>query len=89
MNTYYYQTEIRLTVDFTAITEIPGPADPTNVAVTITRPDGTLVDGSIVRDGVGTYHCDIAADQVGVWQYRWQGSGALLVASPTGLFRVD
>lgn len=57
------------------------PVDPTDLSVTIRKPDGTLTTeqynpGSIVKDSVGNYHLDIAVDQEGDWFYTVAGTGA-------------
>lgn len=87
MNRYPTQTLVRLSVAFTDLTG--APVDPTTVTVTVTPPDqaAQLITNGISHDGVGLYHYDQTVDRVGVWQYRWQGSGAAIAATPALLFQ--
>jgi len=88
MNAYAISTLVRLSGSFYAL-----PAsvltDPTTVALTLTDPTGAVTavaSGAIVRDGTGLYHYDWAGALAGVWQYQWQGTGAVLAASfPTNV----
>jgi hypothetical protein len=71
--------------------------DPTTLALTIRRPDGTDLPaytynpGPVVRDSAGVYHCDVpAADipAVGHYQDKWvsTGTGAGVRASAFDVF---
>lgn len=59
------------------------------MAVTVTRPDGTMVTGlSIVNDGTGLYHVDVPASTPGPWQWSWTASGAVATSVYAGQFWV-
>ena len=78
---YPVQTLSRLSVTFTGG---GSPADPTTVTLTIITPDGaqhTVAQPPIVRDGIGAYHYDYTVATVGVHQYEFQGTGAVVAAS--------
>lgn len=66
-------------------------ADPTTVALTIRKPDGTsatytYAGAQIVRDSLGTWHYDTTWDQSGLWEYRWVGTGALALSEEGALW---
>lgn len=95
LNSYVYQTEVRLTSAFS----VNGIAtDPTTVTLKIKKPDGTVVTftypASIAKDSVGNYHYDympptIAADPsaIGKYTWRWDGTGTVKAADE-GSFKV-
>jgi len=67
--------------------DINGTAmDPTTITFKIKSPSGTTTtyvygqNGELVRTGTGTYRVDFDMTEGGVWNYRWEGSGALVVA---------
>lgn len=73
----------RLSADYTNISGVP--TDPTTVYVTVRKPGGTTTTytyggGQVLKDSTGRYRCDVSLDESGVWQYKWFGTGALVVA---------
>ena len=86
---YDIDTQIQVSVSF-ANTFTGAPADPSTVTLYLTDPHGnaqTLV-GPIVRDGVGQYHYTFTPAVSGVWTYKWQGTGAVIITSPDTQFTV-
>ena len=82
MNSYTAGNLIRITAAFTsAVTQLP--IDPTTVILNLKAPDATIqaLSGSVVRDGLGAYHCDVTPTLVGLYVYEWEGTGALPVAN--------
>lgn len=81
-NTYDIGDTVVLEATFTA-TDDGDEADPTAVALTVWRPDGTLDEidaGDISNPAVGNYRHDYAlADGYppGTVWYRWVGTGAV------------
>lgn len=74
-----------------AFSTIAGTAtDPTDVTLTIERPDETTLeygwpaaglDGTLVQESAGRFYADVVIDQAGTWQYRLAGTGAVTAAS--------
>ena len=68
---------------FNNIKDVSGsPADPTTVVLLVMAPDNTQTTysgGQIVHDSVGNFHCDVPVTLSGIYNYRWTGSGAVLV----------
>jgi hypothetical protein len=89
MNTYPIQELVGLSVLFTdAVSNLP--VDPTLVTLTVTAPDDTNTEylpPDIVRDSIGAYHYNIAVNLVGLYIYRWQGTGAVIASSGNGFFQ--
>jgi hypothetical protein len=57
------------------------PTDPTTLTATVRKPAGTTTNyaynpGAIIRDSVGVFHLNVAADQAGDWTYKFVGTGA-------------
>jgi hypothetical protein len=77
---------VRLTVRFSN-TLTGSLQDPDDVTLALTPPDGTPRDLTIEKESTGIYHADLMVDQVGIWQYRWQGLGGVVAATPTGTFQ--
>lgn len=78
MNKYDIGDQVRLSV---AVTNSAGTAtSPTTVTCTVRKPDASSASLSVVNDSIGNYHADVTPDQVGQWDYRWAGTGALVVA---------
>ena len=48
-------------------------ADPAVVTLRITKPDGTIVTPSPVKDSLGHYHYDVPIDMAGLWSWEWSG----------------
>jgi hypothetical protein len=67
--------------------------DPTTLDFTLRQPSGELVNyqygihSQVVKLAVGHYYVDWDANQVGVYRFRWQATGAV-VASQSGAFSV-
>lgn len=55
-------------------------SDPTSVTLTVRKPDGSSSTVSNTRSSTGVYTADVTIDQAGEWNYRWEGTGALVVA---------
>jgi len=74
---YLEGSTIRLSVVFT----VSGTAtDPTTVTLKTENPSGTQTSytyaaGTVSRDSAGAYHKDITPDAVGLWTYRYIGTG--------------
>lgn len=83
METYDVGDQVRLTA---TLTDLSGTAtDPTAVTLTVRKPDQTATDytyaaGQVTRSGTGVYYRDVDIDQAGEWNYRFAGTGALVVA---------
>lgn len=80
VTTYDYLQPARVTGVFTD-PEDGSPIDPGTVTFYCKLPDGTELeyvyptDPELVKEAVGTYYVDLANDQVGPWQYTFQGTG--------------
>ncbi len=78
MNKYDVGDQVRLSV---VIANNAGTAtDPTTVTCTVRKPDGLAQTLSASKDSTGNYHADVTIDQQGEWDYRWLGTGSLIVA---------
>lgn len=72
--------EVRVSVAFTDPAGIAvDPAavlfkyeDPSANVATLTYP----ADAALVKDSAGNYHADIDCNEVGLWFWEWQGTGA-------------
>lgn len=93
MNFYEIDTLIRFSVAFTTV-PAGAPIDPTSINLLVQPPptpaapdmipppvEYTYAAAQIVRDGVGLYHCDLTPNEVGIWVYKWQGTGAAAVTT--------
>ena len=75
---YHVGDTIRASCTFT---DVDGAAaDPTTVTLEVKDPSGnvttlTYAAGQITKASAGNYHCDLAVDEAGVWEYRWIGTG--------------
>lgn len=69
---------VRLTATFTNLAG--SLTNPTTVVCTIRRPDGNSSTLSNSTSSTGVYTADVTVDQSGEWNYRWSGTGALVVA---------
>jgi uncharacterized protein YfaS (alpha-2-macroglobulin family) len=61
-------------------TTLGDPADPTDISLTITRPDGSedsyaYSAATVERDALGVYSVDVVLDETGRWLWRWAGTG--------------
>jgi hypothetical protein len=83
VNQYPLGNTIRVSSTFT---NLVGGAfvDPTTVQCNIRDPTGKLqvftATNGVVKDTVGQYHLDINPSFVGIWYYKWYGTGANLAS---------
>lgn len=83
MNTYDIGDQVRLTSN---LTNLSGTlTDPTTVTLRVRKPDGVATDytyagGAVTKSSTGVYYRDVDIDQAGEWNYRWSGTGTLVVA---------
>lgn len=76
---------VRCSVEFRNNSEVL--SDPSVVTFKVKNPAGTVTtyvygtDIAVVKDSTGMYHVDIEIDSVGIWYYRFIGSGTLKAAS--------
>lgn len=59
--------------------------DPTTITLKVKNPAGTVSTytfalGQVTRSGTGAYYKDVSVDSVGLWFYRWEGTGAVVSA---------
>jgi uncharacterized protein YfaS (alpha-2-macroglobulin family) len=56
--------------------------DPSNVTLTVRKPDGTTTSPAVARTGAGQYTADFptAGQPVGIYRLEWIGTGAGAVA---------
>jgi hypothetical protein len=78
MNKYDIGDQVHLTVVFTNSSGVA--TSPTTVTCTVQPPSGPTQSLTAVNDSTGNYHADVSPDQSGEWDYRWAGTGALVVA---------
>lgn len=78
MSAYNVGQSVKLYVDFK---DAAGdPSNPTTVACKVRKPDGTeatytsLTTPAVTNPNTGTFQLIIAADQSGMWTYRWEGA---------------
>ena len=69
-------------------------ADPTNVTLSVEKPDGTTTSytyaaATVSKEAIGKYYKDLAPDQSGIWFWRWVGTGGVQAASQGSFFVVD
>ena len=66
-----------------------GPLDPTEVLLTVLKPDGTSLlygwpapeaNGQLEHESVGRFYVDVTYDQHGTWRYRLAGTGTVVAA---------
>lgn len=62
--------------------------DPSAIVIKLVDPTGAKSILPVTRDGVGTYHTDVAVSTPGLYLYRIEASGAL-VAATEGSFIVE
>lgn len=68
-------------------------ADPTNVIVTVTDPDGTETQytyaaAQVVKVSTGIYTYDLLVSSAGFWSYKFTTTGAVVTASEKIQFEV-
>ena len=66
------------------------PADPTTVVLSVRQPDGTtatfsLAGSTVIKDSTGLFHVNLPLTEAGVWQYRWNAGGAVVLVEPGAL----
>jgi uncharacterized protein YfaS (alpha-2-macroglobulin family) len=69
-------------------TRTKAPVDPATVAVTVRKPDKTIVTPTVSHDGLGTYEASVIADQTGRWFYQWSTTGGDYVGADERHFSV-
>ena len=80
MNTYYYNTTVRIQGSWT---QGSVASDPDTVTFKITDPDNvttTYVYGTndeLIKVSTGIYRVDINLNKEGIWYYRWEGTGSV------------
>lgn len=92
-NAYNYGTQIRFTVAFTnALTG--ALEDPTQIILGV-QYEGYgptnfyYTSGQVLKDSVGNYHYDYTPASGGTYVYAWQGTGAVIAATPNIPFIVN
>lgn len=76
-NTYDVGDVVRLSVEFK--NQAGAYIDPGGVVVKVRTPGGATstytygVDAAVIKDAVGQYHMDVAANLEGTWYFRWEG----------------
>lgn len=74
INSYDIGDTVRLTAGFS--NAAGALADPATVALTVTKPDGTLLAGTTpTNTSTGLYGYDLVPDMAGLWRYRWVSTG--------------
>ena len=87
-----YPLGTQVTLFFT-FTDEGVPTDPTTVTFTIELPDGSTVtfatgDPAISNPSTGVYELAYDPPLPGAYQYKIEGTGAIIASSPTGTFAV-
>lgn len=87
-NTYTKGTEIGITGQF--FDDEGNPANPTTVTAVVKKPDGTeiIMDSLVTNVGAGAYTVPYTGWDLGLYDYRMQGSGSLKAAGE-GKFMVE
>jgi hypothetical protein len=84
VNFYPILTAVELSIIFTDVSG--DPVDPSSVVLSVTDPDQVVTTPPpVARVGTGAYSSSVVVSEVGVWQYSWQGTGAVIANSGTGL----
>lgn len=68
-------------------------ADPTDLTVTVTEPDGTATTSTYSVSGItrlseGVYYHEVLLDAVGDWRFKWIGTGDVQAGSDEELVHV-
>jgi hypothetical protein len=93
MNVYQLDTDVTLQATFVQLSN--GVAvDPTTVNLFMSTPDGhkttySTAMSQITRIATGIYQFTLETLQSGVYVYKWQGIGAVVVTSPDTRFQVQ
>jgi hypothetical protein len=93
MNEYQVATLVGVFVQFYQVPPgaAPVPADPTTVQLFIEDQTGNVTQiptSQIARTGVGAYTSNLLPTEAGLWKYKWQGTGTVIVTSKDGAFFV-
>ena len=69
------------------------PTDPSTITLKVRPPGGTqtyytFAGGQLIKDSTGVYRIDLTVTVAGAWTYRWEGSGAIVIATPDQQFVV-
>lgn len=78
IHVYKKGQKVRCEVDFTVSDVL---TDPSTVTAKTKSPSGMVlsyvygVDAELVKDGVGEYHIDVTANEIGQWHFRFEGTG--------------
>ncbi len=85
MAAYEIDTLVRLASAFTTVSG-GIPTDPTDIKLYVKPPTGsvqtyTYLMSQVVKDTTGMYHYDLLVNAIGVWTYKWQGTGTVVVTS--------
>jgi hypothetical protein len=88
MNTYQSGNIVTISVLFTNNAAPPVPVDPTNVTLRVTDPNGVETDYTyalllVNKVSVGNYNVQLEVLTQGYWNYRWEGTGAVVAANET------
>ena len=67
---------------------VDGTPTSATVALTVTKPDGTVLTPGPVEAPTGFYTAVVAPDAAGQWVWRWTATGAATTAED-GTFTVD
>ena len=86
-NNYVKNQTVRITGTFT----VSGVnTDPTTVTLKIQTPAGvestyTYALAQVTKSATGIYYKDVSLNEVGMWYYRWEGTGTVAAADETYL----
>lgn len=62
--------------------------DPTAVVARVQDPAGVETTPTVTKSATGIYYIDVTPSLSGTYYYRFEGTGALVAASPDGHFNV-
>lgn len=66
--------------------------DPTAVTFKIKDPSSNITtyvygtDAEVVKASTGNYYVDYDVDEVGVWYFKWRGTGAVVAANESEFY---
>lgn len=89
MSIYANGQKVRVSVAFT-VSDVA--TDPTTVTLKVGKPDGTVTSytyalAEVTKSATGNYYKDITTDQVGIWDFRYEGTGTCVAVEELS-FRV-
>ena len=81
-NTYDKEDLVRLTGNFTVSSTLTDPTAITLLIIDPNRATGTYTyaAGQLTQASTGIYYMDVSLDQVGRWDYRFEGTGTVQAA---------